>query len=446
MIVVDEEKDTQAGAAAGPSRGEIADLIRRTVNRDPVTDELVDRIDALFRPRSGRGTRKIETARLRLQDLDFVAMVDDAARDLAKKPADTRALTYRLAIQNDTDDATTIKDAVRDDLQRESAPRKTIRGRVTDELSGKPIAGAVVASISGMIARTDDRGFYVLKTRPPKSTNPMILTIEAPGYALTQTYLAWEELEDVTVSDHRLPRALTFGGQVVDEAKKPIAGATLELWIHNEAICRDGSMQKVNFNSTTILRARTDAAGLYLFRNMPRDLPDRVCAISLSVSHPKYQSRQKQYQPNEELGEGWQITLEPGAEIRGTVTDESGKPLADCPVRLTSGMPLGPAEPPIRTDAEGRFAVHGLPEARIVVTATPKDHLPNAVIVPRVTRAAPTDLTIKVAQGEFLQGRVVGEDGQPAKQAMVGWARPVNTAPNARKSFQVAENVGKAVP
>ncbi len=334
VIVVDEDHDGLPGMRVGPSRQELEDLIRQ-FGRDPVSAELVDRLDGLFRPQWS-AQRRFDDARRRMKDSEFVALIDQAAKEKTDKPADTRAFFYRAAIEFDGVDLETLKQAVRDDIARETAPRKTIRGRVVDERSGKPIEGAVIASISGMMAKTDARGNYVLKTRPPKSTNPMSITVEAPGYALTQTYHTWDEMKDEVTDDFRLERAITFGGQVVDPVGKPIAGVIFDLWVHNEAVCRDGSMQKVNFNTTMTLRTKSGLDGLYAFRNMPPDLPDRQAVVSLTATHPEYESRTKNYAQNEELGPGWQITLMPGCVISGLVVDESEKPIPNANIRVYS--------------------------------------------------------------------------------------------------------------
>jgi protocatechuate 3,4-dioxygenase beta subunit len=429
VITVDEENDGLPGMRVGPTRKEIEELIRR-IGRDPVSVELVDRIDGLFRPRWS-SQRRYDDAVRRVDDTEFLALIDAAAIELTKKPADTRTFLFRAAIEYESADLNSIREAMRDDLHRETLPKKTIKGRVVDDRNGKPITGAVVGSISGNLARTDARGNYVLKTRPPKTTNPLSITIEAPGYALTQTYFAWDDMANEVTSDQRLMPAIVFGGQVIDPQGKPIAGAVLDLWLHNEAICRDGSLEKVNFNTTITLRTKSGPDGIYAFRNMPPDLPDHQEAVMLTASHPDFEARQKQYQQNEELGVGWQITLEPGCEIKGVVVDESGKPIANAGVRTFAPNVMTSPSTTL-TDSEGRFHLGGLSPGKTQIIVQPPGR-PTVTDQVMAKRGEPVERKITAGTGFYLTGKVVTPDGKPVNEVTVGWLQKLeaNGAPSA---------------
>jgi len=420
--VLDEDRDRLPGAMVGPTRAEIEDLIR-SLGRDPVTPELVDRIDSLYRPRCA-SQRIFSDLMRKLADKDLVARIDAVALEETKKPASTRALIFRLTSSADGEGVDALRLAFRDDREREEGTWKTVRGKVMEEgIGGRPISGAVVSGVPGVMTRTDARGNYTLKVRPPKGEFPLILTVEAPGYALTRSYIAWADMPESDTKDFRLPEAVPFGGRVIDGKGRPIAGADLDLSMHGEAVWRDGSERKANFNLTTTFKARTDEKGNYAFRNIPPDLPNRQAAISLNVSHPRFLPRQKPYAPNELLGPGWEITLEPGCIVSGVVVDEEGKPVANATVQVTYNP--GIMSNPMTTDADGRFLFGNLPSAAVQVIVMSKSHL--ATTVAAQTRVGePVDVKITARVGHFITGKVVGEDGNPVGVVLTLQVKPAN--------------------
>ncbi len=420
-VLLDEDKDGLPGASVGPSRAEIEDLIR-AIGRDPVSPELVDRIDSVFRPRWA-SQRKFEDLRAAVADKTFLANMDMLYNEVNKEPgrAGTRALVYRAISVSAAPTIDALREHFRDDAEREAGNWKTLKGRVLgDEIGGKPIAGAVVTSVSGALARTDAKGEFTLKTRPAKAPFPLTITVEAPGRALTQYGFKWDDMADVQAEVFRIPPSVAFGGRVLDPQGKPIAGADLDLSISQDAVCRDGSLARNNFAGLIVMKARTDAEGRYAFRNVPPELEGRQAAGTFSVTHPKFLARSKQYAQNEWLGPGWDITLEPGCVITGTVVDDDGKPVAEAVVRAaftTDGF-VG-ANPPATTDAEGRFRFENLPKSFVNLTVLPKAHLSTPESV--VTKPGEVvDVRIKVPKGEYITGKVIGTDGKPAANVVVG--------------------------
>lgn len=419
--VVDEDNDSLPGARVSPTRGEIEALIR-AVGRDPVTPELVNRVDAIFRPRFARPSH-FGGAKGRALDRAYVATMDEIAREVTKKPVATRMLISRAADHYNNPDRNSLESGFRQELAREDGPRKTIKGRILDEEAGRPLAGVVV-SAAGVLTRTDANGDYILKAREPAYQGPLIVSFEAPGYALTQTGFAWKDIGDREASDHSLPRSVPFAGKVVDADGKPIVGADLHLWLMGGATSRDGSLKWLKYHMSTILEARTDADGAYSFRNVPPDLDERVAATRLTVRHPKYEERRKDYANNELLGPGWQITLERGCVVTGILVDEAGKPVAHADISAASGVIRG-EDPSTQTDASGKFRFDNLPERSLRIVARPTDHATTFEIA-ILKRAAPANVTLKVEAGVFITGRVIGTDGKPAPNAMVLWPEPVD--------------------
>ena len=420
VIAVDEDKDGMPGARVSPTRAEIEALIR-AVNRDPVTPELIDRVDAVFRPRWARPTG-FEGTKKRAVDPAIIAILDEIAREVTNKPADTRMIISRVARWHNSPDRNTIRSGYREEYARETGPRKTISGQILDDETGKPITNAVVSGAE-VLTRSDAKGKYAFHAREPAHGANLCLSIEAPGYALTTTYFKWNDLPDTETQDVRVARSVPYGGHVVDAEGKPLEGVQLELWVSGEGISRDGSMKRVGENMTTILEAKTDAEGAYAFRAVPPEIGQTQPVSRLIVKHPKYVSRTKDYAGNELLGTGWEITLEHGCEIRGVVKDAKGKPIKDASVTAHSS---GNSENPwTNTDSEGKFKLEGLAESKMRLIVNPRDHAMKILPV-EVTQAAPLDLKISVDEGVYFTGKVIGVDGKPANNAMVGWLDPVD--------------------
>ena len=420
-IVVDEEKDGLPGKSNAPSRKEIEALIR-AIGRDPVTDELVDRIDGLFRPRWS-GHRRFEEVRREATDPTYVAKLDALAREVFKKPADARSL-IQFAKNYDFDDGgSAIRAVWKAEEAADKEPRKTIQGQIVDDDSGRPIQGAVVSTANGTIARTDAKGNYTLKAASPGQQTRLALTIEAPGFALTTTVLDWKEMEEPEVQDLRLPRATPFGGRVVDAKGKPIADVEVELYLQPTAVCRDGTMAKRGFFTSSQVRVRAGADGLYAFRNVPPDTGPQQLAYWLDARHPKYQTRRKQYAQNEFLGEGWEITLEPGCTLRGVVVDKAGKPVEGASVTV-QGLPDNIYTQPMTTDAKGRFRFDCLPPMTLPIHVHSKEHVAK-VAEGTAERGEPAETKITVEDGEFFEGKVVDLDDKPLAGVHVGYLVPI---------------------
>ncbi len=419
----DEEKDGLPGASAAPTRAQIEALLR-DLGRDPVTPELVDRIDALYRPKLAP-SRKLDDLKASLADPAFVARLDALAKDLTGKPADSRTLIYRAVSTGPSEEPATVLESMRDDLEREAAPRKTIRGRVIDAETNRPIAGAVISVFSGMETRTDAQGEYVLKFRKVRGPTQMAVYVEAPGHALTATTIEWTTLGESQRVDFRMPKEVWFRGRVIDTRGKPIEGVELELMVPPGTVGRpEPSGTPVQFPFSVALKTRTDAQGNWAFRGVGPEVENVPMAHWLSASHPNYRTRQKGYQQNELLGPGWEITLEPGCVLEGEVVDQEGKPVAGAEVTIQAQAASGLSAQVETTDAAGKFRAANLPEAAILVTARPKALL-DASANAATKAGAVTRVKIVAKDGEYLAGRVVGDDGKPVANATVGWVQRV---------------------
>ena len=422
--VVDEDNDGLPGASRSPSRKDIEVMIRG-VGRDPVTPELVDRVDALFRPRWTR-PKGFEGAKRWLADPAFVATIDEVAREATGKPADARMLICCATRNFNFPDKDSHRSRFRTELARETGAKMKIMGQVVDEEEGKPLAGVVISG-SEVLTRTNGKGEYLLTIPRPKPGEEITLSFEALGRALGQTYFLWkEEIPETETRDFRLPKAVRFTGRVIDPDGKPIAGVFLEVSVPAVASSRDGS-EKVGMHANfhNMLEAHTDDKGRYAFRNIPPDLPDGRPAVSrLTVTHPRYVAKSKDYAGNELLGPGWEITLEPGSIVAGVVADAAGKPISGASISAHSGAWSG-EEPSVTSDKAGKFRFENLAEGAYTLVVRSPEHA-MALIPVDAKKNAPADLKVTPEAGVYFEGKVIGEDGKPAKNASVGWIQPID--------------------
>ena len=104
-----------------------------------------------------------------------------------------------------------------------------VKGRVLDEESGEPVAGAVVSPVaSDMMAKSDDEGRYSLYLLPGEAQ----ISASPPGGPswpgdATATVTVLVAAQDSLAPDLRVKRALMLEGLVVDQEGRPVAGATV---------------------------------------------------------------------------------------------------------------------------------------------------------------------------------------------------------------------------
>jgi protocatechuate 3,4-dioxygenase beta subunit len=126
------------------------------------------------------------------------------------------------------------------------------------------------------------------------------------------------------------------------------------------------------------------------------------------------------------------IELARGAEVLGTVVDQHGEPVAGAEVEA-----IRPTDPPLvrssRTDAQGRFVLHGIdPRAELVVRAW--DGLAGsaaASFTPAALAGGPIALPLGPGPTTPIGGRVVDPDGRPIAGASVRLWRKVQLKPEA---------------
>jgi protocatechuate 3,4-dioxygenase beta subunit len=161
--------------------------------------------------------------------------------------------------------------------------------------------------------------------------------------------------------------SITITGRVQSEGK-PLSGALVTLW---EAPFGDPSER------STVAKGQTDSNGNYELKNVPAG------NYLIAASAPGFVSGKE----NDFLKKLRYVTVAGGntlnpfnfdlvreGAITGTVTDIDGKPLAGIPITLTTdAIPAGSGPPRyaenLRTDAQGRYRVSGMPAGMYRVAA-----------------------------------------------------------------------------
>ncbi|HEX8915965.1 MAG TPA: carboxypeptidase-like regulatory domain-containing protein, partial [Humisphaera sp.] len=113
------------------------------------------------------------------------------------------------------------------------------------------------------------------------------------------------------------------------------------------------------------------------------------------------------------------VQLSPAVELKGSVTDDAGRPVANLAVRAESTMAvdgrgyLTPSPPAATTDAQGRFTLAGLPKGYCQVFVSGGGYHQADLLK---VHAVPTEnLTIRVGATGSIGGKVVTPAGGPPK-------------------------------
>jgi RNA polymerase sigma factor (sigma-70 family) len=105
------------------------------------------------------------------------------------------------------------------------------------------------------------------------------------------------------------------------------------------------------------------------------------------------------------------VLAAPEGQIAGTVVDDTGAPVPDAAVRVTTGTHFSDNLDVAVTDASGHFAIQRLAPGTYQISATARDG--SSRIVPGVT-AGTKDVTIALDRAGTIEGTLVGFYSQPA--------------------------------
>jgi peroxiredoxin len=253
-------------------------------------------------------------------------------------------------------------------------PARTLVFDIQDAKTGAAIADATCSYYHYNVEGGSEKGSVTFKDKPelalPAGTVSAGVTIWAPGYAASSSYLVLKSKpERVEVPSH-LEKGTSAGGTVVNEEEQPVEGATVEVQALGQN--RGGAM---------LGEIVTDAHGHWSTQNVPAETEK----LTLRVAHPAYipscSMDAQRYTHVVARGENIQVRLVHGVPLSGRVVDEQGNPVAGAHLHLDD---LG-QEPPFAIsadgDMDGRFRLEHCPVRKATVIASAPGFAPNAVPV-----------------------------------------------------------------
>jgi hypothetical protein len=197
------------------------------------------------------------------------------------------------------------------------------------------------------------------------------------GYA--DVHLRWQPKRGEAIPELytiRLIRPASIGGQVLDSAGRPVAGATVGL--NTEEVTAVGTVTQ-NY-TVDYLTVKTGHDGYW---QLNRLAPEMVRHITGGASHPDYSRSESLYasrDPNfvQQLLNGTAtFRLQEGIVVRGTVIDEGGRPVNLAAVRV--GKMGSSQSRETRTAADGSFTVRGCEPGQGLVTVELEGYAPTVI-------------------------------------------------------------------
>lgn len=385
-----------ATVPSGPSRDQVEDLVR-SIGRDPVTPELIDRVAHWFRPET-LWARNFDRVSFWINDRQFVKRLDKNATAVLARSADTLTMIRQASVYHRGYDDAMLKKFLYEQRQRDQGPRIQITGEVQDGGSGKGIEGAKVYT-EGWLTHTDAAGRFVLET--PASARAIVkVQLEAVGYARGVISVnGFDPTARIALS-----REVPFDGLVIDPQGQPIAGAV----VRAHTTGRDGGLG---------FEVLSDVHGRFSIRGVP--VSNRP--LSVRVTHPQYQTEYvSRVEPS--FVDSFVVRLKPGCTVQGIVVDENGVPQRGVDVQLRRRS-SAEYEHSMLTDVQGRFRFDNVTPGSWVALIQPDGYAAvHGPLVASLERGVENQYVVR--PGTFISGKVLGVDGKPVEGAAVGWVIP----------------------
>jgi protocatechuate 3,4-dioxygenase beta subunit/thiol-disulfide isomerase/thioredoxin len=297
-----------------------------------------------------------------------------------------------------------------------------LRGRVVDEHTGAPVAGAEIRIGEALAGnRTDEQGRFEFQSHDPLLDFVNVLTA---GYEPRQTPVAWPPSDDWTIK--LAPGGHVLRGRVLSADGQPLEGAVIRAYTTGR-----------NLSLTTDAEGRFEVIGLPTSRN----------ALYPTVAHAEYVAKDGFNLPLDSDGVTeveWR--LEKGAVVTGRVTAKAdGQPVAG--IVVTSGndrFGSNRVNPEAVTDAEGRYRLAGIKPGPALVHVFDSGFAPATQQV-TASLSDPVSVDFELVAGKPITGRITEPDGKPVSGATLAvdtwngarmFDRRVNTNANGEFRFE----------
>ena len=290
-----------------------------------------------------------------------------------------------------------------------------VQGRVVDQTTGGPVAGAWVWTLDdpAAFARTDAAGSYRLGGLVPAGT---WLLADATGY-FWNSFVPGPKASAPTLA---LVPSGTLAGIVVDESGQPLEGVRIR------GLVRGDGEEIEHF------RASTSAQGRFRVSRLGQG------SFELVLSRPGFAAaRETVSLSSGESRADLRFVLRPGRAATGLLLDEAGDPVAGAEVELVRSVTAAPGDFEEESVAEdrlfrtatgsgGRFRIDDLPAGGYELNAHLRGFRPLAekgLELPR--EESVQDLgTFVLKRGAALEGRVRDPSGSPVADAEVWVSQP----------------------
>ncbi|MFM2295698.1 MAG: Thiol-disulfide oxidoreductase ResA [Verrucomicrobiota bacterium] len=221
----------------------------------------------------------------------------------------------------------------------------------------------------------------------------------------------------------KLGEGLTLGGQVVNPADAPIAGARVDIY---RSYTSSEEMNKKGVQPDYSPRSRqaplmTGADGRWQAKGVPVELKS---SLGFQVTHKDYLSESIHLDGSsselEKLRAGtYKTILKTGLTLSGRVLGDVNQPIPNATVSL--GQQYSSDRSTAKTDAAGQFTLTKVDVGEQPLAVTAKGYAPDSRNV-QVTDP-PSELVIKLGGAHFLRALVQDEQGSPLAgvRASLGW-------------------------
>ncbi len=291
-------------------------------------------------------------------------------------------------------------------LRMAGAP--TIAVHVVAKAGGQPIEGARVRLVwcdTDNNRRTDQGGNVLLRQLTHEVWH---VEVQAPGYAEVEQAVNLANTDAARITIELEPGGV-LSGTVTDEAGQPLAGAGVSVF-------------PADFRGGQTVYLKTDAKGGYRFPYLPIDK-----GLVLMVSKDGYLEVRPRFTladaPGHERTLDISLERRPfGGSVRGTVVGPDGEPIAGATL-----VNEGRSSDELRratTDADGQFRLDDVYQDSIgyELIAKAAGFAPQRLPFTPGSRDAPAELTIQLAAGHRIRGRVVDKAGEPLAGVRVYFA------------------------
>lgn len=279
-------------------------------------------------------------------------------------------------------------------------------GRVTEKVTGVPVAWAEVSWGEARRTYTDADGSYALKGLSHRA----VVRVKAKGYVDQDVIFRLPcEGRKRGVKDFALVRAATVRGRVLGPDGSPVEGAEIRVV---EELPREGRWPL------------SDAEGAFTISGISVDVLRRL--LVLKAGHARGITRPMKLRPGENRS-GVVLRLGRGGTLSGRVTDGEGVPISEHCVDLYSRVPIPEKslkfninQRNARLDANGTYRFEAVPAGRYTVVVDREGYtaaVKQDLVVEEGAELEGVDFTLE--RGFAISGRVVDSGGSPLEEVIV---------------------------